>query len=333
MWATISEYPVAPIGLLLAGQAFSRGSWRRLVLFALGAAPALLLLGVYNMACFGSPLVLSSAREASPFYSNLGQEAHFGFGLPSARIAWHYLADPARGVLLFSPALLWVVPGFWRWWRSGSDRAGLIFSLASTAIYVLLMTGYANWHGGWALGNRYLLPVLLLAGLALPHALVTPLSRGLFLAATVYSTAVHFLLTAAWPHFPPNFTWPVGNGSVWFLSRGWVAPNLLSRLGLLSLLPAAAATAFAGRIAARSLPRTLARPSVVVFAGFALFAAMVFYRPDPDYAAQLWRAGIYDAYSGRDPSRQELRQVVLSAKTPAERRQALGAWRAYGAPE
>src|SRR5262249_1460853 len=125
----------------------------------------------------------------------------------------------------------------------------------------------------------------------------------------------------------------VGNGSVWFLSRGWVAPNLLSRLGLLSLLPAAAATLLAARMAAGSLPRPLPQPSVSALAGFALFAAMIFYKPDPDYAAQLWRAGIYGAYSGGDPSRQELRLVVLSAKTPAERRQALGAWRAYGAPE
>jgi hypothetical protein len=330
MGATISEYPVAPIGLFLAGRAFSGRSWKRLALFAAGAAPPLLLLGVYNAACFGSPLTLSSAREASPLYAGLGQEARFGFGLPSLAIAWHYIADPARGLLLFSPFLLWIVPGFWKWWRTGSDRTNLIFAFASTAVYFLLMTGYANWHGGWALGNRYLLPVLFFAGLALPYALDTPLSRGLFLTAVLYSVAVHFLLTAAWPHFPANFAWPVGNGAAWFLSQGWVAPNLLSRFALASLLPAAAATIFAAFVAVHSLPRPVPQAAVAALSALLLAAGMLAYRPEADYTARLWRAGIFGVYSGLDPSRQELARVALSARTPLERRQAAGAWRIYG---
>ena len=53
--------------------------------------------------------------------------------------------------------------------------------------------------------------------------------------------------------------------------------------------------------------------------------------PRPSFPARLWRAAIFGAYSGLDPQRQELRRVVLEAATPAEQRQARGAWRLYGA--
>jgi hypothetical protein len=330
MWATISEYPVALIALFLAGRAVSGRSWKRLALFVAGAAIPLALLGVYNAICFGSPMTLSSAREASSIYSGLNPEAYFGFGPPLLSTAWAYLADPGRGLLLFSPFLLWVVPGFWKWWRTGSDRADAVFALASMAAFFVVMTGYANWHGGWSLGSRYLLPALFFAGLALPRTLEAPLSRGLFLAAAVYSAGVHFLLTATWPHFPLDLTWPVGNGAAWFLSRGWVAPNLLSRFGVASLLPPAAAVVFAAIVAGRSLPRPLPRSSLASLAGLLLAAGMLFYRPEIAYSARLWRAGTFGLDSGLDPSREELARVALSAQTPAERRQAMGAWRAWG---
>jgi len=64
--------------------------------------------------------------------------------------------------------------------------------------------------------------------------------------------------------------------------------------------------------------------------GLALAGGAAFYRPDPAYGARLWRAAVFGAYSGLDPSRRELREVVLSARTAAERRQAMGAWRLYG---
>jgi hypothetical protein len=57
---------------------------------------------------------------------------------------------------------------------------------------------------------------------------------------------------------------------------------------------------------------------------------MLFYRPEIAYSARLWRAGTFGLYSGLDPSREELARVALSAQTPAESRQATGAWRAYG---
>ena len=333
MGAAISEYPVAPLVALLAMRALSGRSWKRVILFVSGAALPLALLLAYNAACFGSPWSLSSAHEASPLYAGLVHQGFFGFGLPNPTVAARMLASPERGLLLFSPFWLWAVPGFVKWWRSGHDRADAAFALASCATFFVLMTAYSNWHGGWSLGNRYLLPVLFLAGLALPHALASPLSRSAFLAATVFSVASHFLLTASWPHFPPDFSWPVAAGSEWFLQRGWVAPNLFSRYSVLSLFPPAAVTIAMVVMALRSSSGHFLRSAAAVLAGLVLAFSTLWIGRDPAYGPRLWRAAIYGAYSGLDPRREELARAVLTASTPVERRRGAAAWRLYGRGE
>ncbi|MGH9367678.1 MAG: hypothetical protein ACRD3M_08395, partial [Thermoanaerobaculia bacterium] len=247
-WAAISEYTAAPLLLLLL---LSTRSGKRLAPFAAGAAIPLALLLGYDAVCFGSPFVLSSAREAHPSYSALAGKGLFGLGWPRPAVAAGYLVHPARGLLLFSPFWLWIVPGFARWRRS-ADRAEAPWMIVAVAGFFLLLCGYPNWHGGWSLGNRYLLPLLFFAALALPHALSTPLSRGLFAVATLFSVVVHLLMTASWPHFPLNLPWPPATGSLWFLSRDWFAGNLLSGLGGISLLLPAAAAAAAGGLALRA---------------------------------------------------------------------------------
>lgn len=329
-WAAISEYSAVPLALLVAVRVGARGSWRTTSLFAAGAAVPLLLLLSYDASCFGSPWVLSSAREAHRSYAELAGKGLFGFGAPSPGVAWDLLFHPARGLLLFSPFLLWIVPGFIGWWRSGEDRADCVFALAAVAVIFLVMTAYPNWHGGWSLGDRYLLPALFFAGLAAGRALASPLSRGLFAVAAVFSAAAHFLLTASWAHFPLDVAWPPAAASAWFLQRGWVAPNVLSPLGWLSLLPPAALIAAAGALALRAARPLSPRAAVAVPAALLLFAATLLRPPALSYGARLWRAAIYGAYSGRDPGRQELNDVAMSAETPLEKRQAQGAWRLYG---
>ncbi|HEY6931743.1 MAG TPA: hypothetical protein VJA66_18885 [Thermoanaerobaculia bacterium] len=332
MWAAISEYPVAPLAALLALRAFSGRSWKRATLFVSGAALPLALLLAYNAVCFGSPFSLSSAHEASPLYAGLVHQGFFGFGRPNLAVAVRMWASPERGLLLFCPFWLWSIPGFIQWWRSGHDRSDAAFALASCVGFFVLMTAYSNWHGGWSLGNRYLLPVLFLAGLALPHALSSPLSRSAFLAATVFSVVSHFLLTASWPHFPPDFSWPVAAGSEWFLQRGWVAPNLLHRFSVLSLVPPAVVTVAAVVMALRSSTGYFLRPAAVLVGLLIAFSTLWIGR-EPAYSPRLWRAAIYGAYSGLDPRREELARVVLSARTPFERRQGAAAWRLYGKGE
>jgi hypothetical protein len=335
-WALISEYTVAPVVLVLAVRAATAARGRavgRFLFFAAGAAFPVLLLMVYQAVCFGSPFLPSYAREAFPEYAELARRRFFGFELPSAKVASYYLFHPARGILLYSPFFLWAGVGFARWCRDRRQRLEGFLALAAAVGTFLLLAAYPNWHGGWALGSRYLLPLLLLTALALPWALSTPLSRGLFLAATVFSAAAHVLMTVSFPHFPVDVHWPPATASAWFLERGWVAPNLGTLLGggaAISLfLPAAAAVA-ALVVSIRAAKPLLPPPPVATLLGAIPLAVLIAIAPQPSYGARLWRSAVYGAHSGRDPGREELRRVVLEAKTPAEKRQALGTWRVYG---
>lgn len=327
-WAAISEYTTVPLALVLLG-VLARTP-RRLLAALAGLAVPLAVLLVYDAVCFGSPFVLSSAREGFPDYARLAGQGVFGLGLPSGATSVRFLLHPARGLLVFSTFGIWAAPGFIRWWRSGADRSGALAAGGGVLLFFVLLTGYPNWHGGWALGSRYLLPATLLTAVAIPFALESPLSRGLFAIAASVSAALHFLLTASWPNFPASFGWPPANGSVWFLAHGWVAPNLLGAAGAPSLLIPAAVFATCGALAVRAgRPMT---PSPALGAAAALvFSVAVLARPTTlPFGARLWRAAVFGAYSGRDPERRQLSEVARSATDAREVAQAQDAWRLFG---
>ena len=230
--AAISEYTVAPIAVLLALRVVAGRSLSRATAFGLAALVPLAALLAYNAVCFGSPLTLSSALEADPSYAQLVQEGNFGFRFPSPKFAAYYLFHPARGVLVFSPFLLWAIPGAVRWWRSRERRADWWFFVGGTVVLLVAMAGYPNWHGGWALGSRYLVPAVFFAAMPVRYALGSALSRGLFLAATAFSVANHLVLTSSVVYFPKEMPWPAATGSLWLLRHGWFAENLGMAAGL-----------------------------------------------------------------------------------------------------
>jgi len=329
-WAAISEYPVALVLPLLALRALSGRvpGRRRAVLLCLGAGVPIALLAAYDTICFGSPFVLSSAREALPGYAELSHRGLFGFGAPSAEIGFGYLMHPARGILLFSPFLLWTLAGFWRWWRNREDRADCLFFAATTALFFFVMTGYPNWHGGWSLGNRYLLPVLFPAAYAIGQALVSPVSRSLFAATMVFSVLTHALLTLTWPYFPLNVPWPPATASLWFLQRGWVAPSLGGAAVTLALALGAVLGVLLAVLAVGSLSRRACWMAWLVGGG--ALAVTLLFPPQLSFGGRLWRAAVFGRFSGLDPAREELRRVLQSAATPSEQRRAADAWRLFG---
>ena len=335
-WALISEYTVLPITAFFVLRAGARGSRGRMLLAAAGAAVPVALLMGYQAACFGSPLTPSYAKEAFPAYAELASRPLFGFGLPSPRVFLDYLVHPARGILVFSPFLAWAAAGFVRWWKSREDRADFIYAFGSTVTFFVLMSAYPTWHGGWSLGSRYLVPVFFLLVLAATRALESPLSRGLFTAAAVFSVANHLVLTLTWPHFPTNVPWPAGTASRWFLERGWVAPSLLpdSPAGkvaacLIAAIAVAAAMALAISAAGLMIPRRLGAAGL----GLVPLALLLARPPELTYGGRLWRAAVFGKYSGLDPSRDEIRRVAATATTPSEKQRAEDAWRLFGPEE
>ncbi|HSS44769.1 MAG TPA: hypothetical protein VLO07_05440 [Thermoanaerobaculia bacterium] len=331
-WAAISEYPAALVLALFAVRALRGRIPGRAVFLGLGAAVPIAVLAAYNAICFGSPFVLSSAREALPRYAELSERGLFGFGAANAQVAMGYLVHPARGILLFSPFFLWTFAGFRQWWRKREDRADCLFFSVATALFFFVMTGYPNWHGGWSLGSRYLMPVLFPAAFAIGQALESPVSRSLFAAAMVFSVLTHVLLTVTWPYFPLNVPWPPATASLWFLKRGWIAPNLFGAAGARGLaLPVAGAAvlvALATALAVAGLARRR-RWSAWLLGGGALAVTLLF-PPQISFGGRLWRAAVFGKYSGLDPKREELRRVMQAAATPSEQQRAADAWRLFG---
>jgi hypothetical protein len=327
-WAAISEYPAAILVAVLALRAFARRNWRRGVLFALGAAIPVAVLLAYDAVCFGSPLVLSSAREALPDYAALAHRGVFGIGPPRLDAFRGYLFHPTRGILLFSPFFLFAAAGLWIWRRGKEDRPDASLALLATVLFFVVMCGYPNWHGAWSLGDRYLVPVLFFPALAIPRALERPGARFVFAAAAVYSIAMHWLVTASFPYFPLGVGWSPATASAWLVARGYAAPALLP--GTLALAVAAAVTiaAVAAGLATARLPH--GRTWLAIPAGLLPLLAILVLPPRPSYGHRLWRAAVLGKFSPYDPDRRELKAVVRSARAPGERRMAAETWKNYG---
>ena len=242
-WAAISEYTVAPVALALGLRVLAGRSFAAVCRVRASRRPCRsACCSYYDAVCFGSPWILSSAREADPAYAALAGRGAFGFGAaePAHRPGLSPRSGARRAALLAVSAVV-------------ARRARALVEERPAARRLVVRRG----RSGDSLRLALRLPELarrleprqpvpaaracFFAALPIAWALETPLSRGLFLAAAVFSVAGHALLTASFVHFPLEMPWPAATGSLWFLARGWVAPNLGTLLGAgpaLSLLAA-----------------------------------------------------------------------------------------------
>lgn len=157
--AVISEYPAALIAAVVVGVAVTRvGFDRRLAWIGLGAAGPLAVLAAYDLAIFGTPLPVGYG------YSVLWHAQHdAGFvslTVPSAAALWGITASPYRGLFFLSPILLLAVAGFVEVMRDPAHRTPAVASALVVVIFILFNASSAMWWGGFAIGPRYLVPML-----------------------------------------------------------------------------------------------------------------------------------------------------------------------------
>jgi len=327
--AVLSEYPAAIVAVVLLLDAVW-GRPRRGLWFAAGALPFAAFLGYYDWSCFGGVLQLSSRHEAFGGYTALSRSELLGFGVPRVGIALRYLFSENRGVLFASPFFL-LLPAAVRL-RSARGRA-LAFSLAAASLYFLLLCGYRNWHGGWALGSRYLVPILLLSGW--PLAAVGGLRgerwlRVVFAAAATYSAAYFFFSGSTYWMMPAEPARSIRFYSAYWLAHGWLTPGVW---GPPALAAAAAGGATLLALGAALAPLRLTPVALVAPVGIGLAAfALLFSGPEPrgDFGDRLTRARILESFTDLDPGRHEIRALRAQARTPEERSLWTRAARAYG---
>jgi hypothetical protein len=176
-------FGVATWAALLVQRRWSASLW----LVAGAALPALVLVW-YNYAFFGNALLGGYVKDdwstRPPLWLGLG-------GL---------LIAPSRGVFVYTPALLLLLPGVWLLSRPSktwsSARALLWAWLAAAAATVLFYARWHDWRGGWCYGPRFLcetMPILcLVAGIGYT-AMTGFWRRGLAHALVALSLAVHIV--------------------------------------------------------------------------------------------------------------------------------------------
>jgi hypothetical protein len=219
-------------------------NWAR---FVLGAAPLPLALAVYNTAAFGSPIKQGYGSGHITRGVNIasGRLLH---GLPGLLFA------PGRGLLVYSPVLLFAIAGaviarrqpIYRW-------CGIAF-----VVYLLVVANIDQWWGGECFGARKLAEALpLTAVLLVPAVDVVVRRRWLwtYLALLGWSVFVELLAAAAWP--PGNWfgdheltapgTWwhPLDNEIVGMLTAGDTGGKL-ALMALISLLAIGAGATVSG---------------------------------------------------------------------------------------
>jgi hypothetical protein len=151
--ATLTELPTALGALALAVYLARRGGWRqrgrRLLLFAAGAAPALLALAVYQTAAFGTPFSAGYGHVEDPRFAAGMSHGLYGIGAPSPTALAALLVGRARGLLYVAPVLVLGFVGLARAARADSPLRAEA-RLAGAIVFALLLVnaGYYMWRWG-----------------------------------------------------------------------------------------------------------------------------------------------------------------------------------------
>ena len=164
-WATVTEYPAAPVSAMLALLALAvvwkRGAaarWHVVAGVALGALICIAVLLGYLHTAFGGFRPSYSYYDPTSF-SFMQQQGYMGLTYPHPDRLLKLLFGCARGLFFASPVCAAALLGLW--WLRRRDAWAAWIAAGIVAYYFLFNSSFYWWKAGLAFGPRY-------AGAAIP---------------------------------------------------------------------------------------------------------------------------------------------------------------------
>jgi hypothetical protein len=188
------------------------------VFFLGGLLPGFILVILYNHMVTNEWFTSTYSYIAHEQYKGL---QNVGFGKPDPAALWGLLFPSNRGVFFYAPLLIYLL---WSAIRNSSGLTSGFFKnsrkefylplagnylMTAVVVYLVLMSAYFMWTGGWSYGPRHLIPVAALAlyegafflsrrKFSMPAFLLFS-AAGLFCTWLAKSTKLYML--PDWPNF------------------------------------------------------------------------------------------------------------------------------------
>lgn len=242
-YAVITEYPAVLIAAVIALYALIRLPNRFWIagLVIGGVFPGLLAM-THNWAIFGT--ILPVGYEHSELWTDVHQQGFMSLVGPHAPALWGITFGTYRGLFFLAPVLLLALPGFVVWWQQRVRRWEWAVCLWAVSSFLLFNGSSVMWEGGFAVGPRYLVPMLpfmaVAVGMLVEYWERSSWVRLLVTVLSIWSVLVVWAQTIGGQSFPGYTPNPLLTYSLPHLLRGDVARNLgmvVGQSGLSSLLP------------------------------------------------------------------------------------------------
>jgi len=302
----LCDYTAMFIALVLAVYALtSRLGLIHKASFALGGALCVSQLLLYNWMNFGAPFSLSYGHMARAEFAEGASQGLLGVGLPSLSVLLQLLISPSRGLLFIMPVFLFALAGLVTLWRERPDLRAEWWVITTISLgYLLINAGFYGWHGGWAHGPRYLVPMFPFLALPMVFASLRGWPFRLALAASVLQVVPG---VAAFAYTPQNIVNPLRDMVLPLMRHGYLAENGLYWLGASKALGAMVGLATLALLAVltwrtlRDSPWQTARPTsrmlttVVALSLLSITVAAVTLKTERDLRLRVMSRLAYDA--------------------------------------
>ncbi len=166
-FALISEYPAGIVIVVLVVYYFlviwKRREYRNaasVLLPALGGLIPIAMQLVYNGICFGSDFSIGYEHLVNQFFSASMSQGLEGISWPRLSVMYDMTFQPTVGIFWESPVLLLAFAGAAVMFIRKLYRREAVVAGVSILAYIIILSGYFMWWGGYSVGPRQILPML-----------------------------------------------------------------------------------------------------------------------------------------------------------------------------